>query len=173
MVERWSSGQKAVKAKWVTEDCSALWPGVKTVAHCTLFCQSKGTDWWHLATFLIIQHHDLLSLARAESANEITALLQGLGKGVGQKTAELIVECYGKKTLDVLDLPPKEAVRKLREIKGIGATKAKNIKELWDNNAARQVRRERVWKCGKCGCGVIAGLLGCGRASGGGPVSRS
>lgn len=109
-------------------------------------------------------------MAHTESASEIIALLQGLGKGVGQKTAELIVECYGKKTLDVLDLPPKEAVRKLREIKGIGATKAKHIKELWDNNAARQVRREGgAW--GSVG-GVDVGLLQGVRWGVGGPAGE-
>ena len=59
-----------------------------------------------------------------EGSEEIlTFLKSGTVKGIGEKTAELIVNKFGNETLSIM----KESPEKLTEIKGIGKMKAKKI----------------------------------------------
>ncbi|MEA1995999.1 MAG: ATP-dependent RecD-like DNA helicase [Gemmatimonadota bacterium] len=52
----------------------------------------------------------------------------GLIKGIGPKTAERIVACFGLETLDVIDKDPD----KLRAVNGLGAKKISVIRDEWD-----------------------------------------
>lgn len=62
-------------------------------------------------------------------------LASGLFKGIGQKTAERIVEKFGKDALDVVENNPE----KLARIKGISISKAMEInKEFIENSVMRQ-----------------------------------
>ena len=68
-----------------------------------------------------------------------------LFRGVGDKTAELIVRGLGEESvLQVLNSEGAEA--RLRDIKGIGTNKAKDIKRQWDENAGagRRARAQRM-----------------------------
>ncbi|MBM3859242.1 MAG: ATP-dependent RecD-like DNA helicase [Verrucomicrobia bacterium] len=51
----------------------------------------------------------------------------GLVKGIGEKFAERIVEKFGEKTFEVID----SFSARLREVEGIGAERARRIKEAW------------------------------------------
>ena len=51
----------------------------------------------------------------------------GLIKGVGEKTAEKIVDLFGERTLDIIEKTPE----KLLEIDGIGNSRIKDITESW------------------------------------------
>ncbi len=51
----------------------------------------------------------------------------GLIKGIGPKTAERIVERFGKKTLDIIE----ENIERLTEIPGIGAGRVEMIRTAW------------------------------------------
>jgi len=55
-------------------------------------------------------------------------LASDLLTGVGPKTAEKIVEKFGKKTIQVMD----EEIEKLKQIPGIGESKLEQIKEDWE-----------------------------------------
>ena len=58
-------------------------------------------------------------------------LASGLIKGIGEKTAELIVSVFGDKSLEVLENTPE----RLTEIRGIGAKKAQEIKESFKSTS--------------------------------------
>lgn len=57
----------------------------------------------------------------------VTFLGSGLIKGLGPKTAERVVVCFGMNTLRVLDEEP----ARLREVEGIGPAKARDIAAAW------------------------------------------
>lgn len=61
-------------------------------------------------------------------------LESGAIKGIGPKTAELIVDTFGAETLHILD----ENISRLKEISGIGNSKLEKIKESWLNKRASQ-----------------------------------
>ncbi len=65
-------------------------------------------------------------------------LASGIVKGVGQKTAQRLVDTFGMKTLDVLDAHPE----KLSQVPGVSATKAEQIAKAW--KAQREVREVMV-----------------------------
>ena len=76
------------------------------------------------------------------SADDIYEYLAGgTIKGIGPATAALIVDRFGEKTLDVLEMKPD----KLAEIKGIGMTKAKEICASFKKQAG--VRRLTEFLC--------------------------
>ncbi len=57
-------------------------------------------------------------------------LASGCIKGIGKKTAKLIVKHFGKDTLNILDNNPDE----LFKVKGLGKDKVKRIKDSWGKN---------------------------------------
>ncbi len=65
-------------------------------------------------------------------------LASGIVKGVGQRTAQRLVDKFGMKTLDVLDSHPE----RLTEVPGISPTKAEQIALGW--KAQREVREVMV-----------------------------
>jgi exodeoxyribonuclease V alpha subunit len=65
--------------------------------------------------------------ARPATENGVIRFLQSSIKGVGEKTATIMVEEYGVGVLDVLDDDPEE----LLSIKGISKNKLKDIIESW------------------------------------------
>jgi len=65
--------------------------------------------------------------ARPATENGVIRFLQSSIKGVGEKTASIMVEEYGVEVLDVLDDDPEE----LLSIKGISKKKLKDIIESW------------------------------------------
>lgn len=68
-------------------------------------------------------------------------LAGGTVRGVGPATAALIVDRFGEKTLDVLEMYPE----KLAEVKGIGSSKAKDISAGFKKQAG--VRRLTEFLC--------------------------
>ncbi|MEO8035703.1 MAG: helix-hairpin-helix domain-containing protein, partial [Acidobacteriota bacterium] len=76
-----------------------------------------------------------------------TFLASGVIKGVGPSTAHLLVVQFGDNVLDVLDRSPE----RLREIPGIGPTRAKLIGESW---AAQRSTRELMLFLADSGIGV-------------------
>ena len=58
-------------------------------------------------------------------------LASGLIKGIGEKTAELIVSVFGDKSLEVLENTPE----RLTEIRGIGAKKPRKLKKALNPQA--------------------------------------
>jgi exodeoxyribonuclease V alpha subunit len=59
-------------------------------------------------------------------------LASGAIKGVGAKTADRIVDCFGARTLDVLDHAPE----RLSEVVGLGKAKASQIAAQWRSQRA-------------------------------------
>lgn len=59
--------------------------------------------------------------------------------GIGQKTAESIVNYFGKKTIDVLDNEPE----RLTEVPGIGKAKAELIMKGWEDN--REIKNVMIF----------------------------
>lgn len=76
-----------------------------------------------------------------------TFLASGAIKGVGPSTAHLMLVHFGDKVLDVLDNTPE----RLRELPGIGPTRAKKIAESW---AAQRSTRELMLFLADSGIGV-------------------
>jgi exodeoxyribonuclease V alpha subunit len=65
----------------------------------------------------------------------VNYLSSGLVSGVGPKTAQRIVDHFGKKTLDILDNEP----QRLDEVPGLKRELAEKLKRAWgDNMSARQ-----------------------------------
>lgn len=67
-----------------------------------------------------------------EQLDFVAYLSGGVIAGVGPATARLMVARWGDRIFDILDSEFEIAVKKLREIQGIGLAKAKSIKENWD-----------------------------------------
>ncbi len=59
-------------------------------------------------------------------------LASGMFKGIGDKTADKILEVFGKETLKILDNEP----HKLHQVEGLGRKKIKVIIEAWREKAA-------------------------------------
>jgi exodeoxyribonuclease V alpha subunit len=76
-----------------------------------------------------------------------TFLASGVIRGVGPSTAHLLVVQFGESVLDVLDRNPE----RLREVPGIGKTRAKMIGESW---AAQRSTRELMMFLADSGIGV-------------------
>lgn len=76
-----------------------------------------------------------------------TFLASGAIKGVGPSTAHLMLVHFGEKVLDVLEHEPE----RLRELPGIGPTRAKKIGESW---AAQRSTRELMLFLADSGIGV-------------------
>lgn len=74
-------------------------------------------------------------------------LASGAVKGVGPSTAKLMLTHFGDKILDVLDQTPE----RLRELPGIGPSRAKRIGESW---AAQRSTRELMLFLADSGIGV-------------------
>lgn len=64
-------------------------------------------------------------------------LASGVLPGIGEKTAKLIVDHFGRETLHVLDTAPK----KLRDIPGLGKKKVDAIRKAWQENNDRRTLR--------------------------------
>ncbi len=76
------------------------------------------------------------------SADDIYEYLAGgTVKGIGPATAAMIVDKFGEKSLDVLEMQPE----KLAQIRGIGASKAKDISAAFKKQAG--VRRLTEFLC--------------------------
>ncbi len=58
-------------------------------------------------------------------------LASGLIKGVGEKTAEIIIDKFGEKSLEIIEHTP----RRLTEVKGIGPKKAQQIADSYHANS--------------------------------------
>jgi len=77
---------------------------------------------------LSIQEYDVI--LPKKNKDIIIYLSSGLIKGIGPRTAELIVEKFGDKIFEVLDNSPKE----LLSVNGIGKKKLDSIVASWDEN---------------------------------------
>ncbi len=73
----------------------------------------------------------------------------GLIKGVGPKTADRIVETFGKDTLDVIDAEP----HRLREVPDIGPKRYQMIREAWETQ--KHIKEVMVFLQGH---GITTGL---------------
>ncbi|MDD3946419.1 MAG: ATP-dependent RecD-like DNA helicase [Clostridia bacterium] len=72
--------------------------------------------------------------APTDKAGIINYLASGLFRGVGEITADAIVGHFGLKTLEILEKTPE----RLREVRGIGAAKAREIAESFRNHSEMQ-----------------------------------
>ena len=77
---------------------------------------------------------DSFKLQLPKTASGIERYLTNCIKGIGPKTAEIIVRNFGGNTVNVLDNYPK----RLREIPGIGPKKYEQIIEVWKRSRARR-----------------------------------
>lgn len=87
--------------------------------------------WQHNAKYGMQFRASSCRLTMPSTLAGITAYLQsGLIKGVGKLYAERIVSHFGEETIHVLDSEPE----RLREVKGIGKKRLKQIIESWKEN---------------------------------------
>jgi exodeoxyribonuclease V alpha subunit len=93
-------------------------------------------SWKHHAKFGLQFHSTHFQSTLPASTYGIRKYLgSGLIKGIGKTYAEKIVNHFGDKTLDIIS----HQSARLREVDGIGAQRAKSIKQAWDE---QQVFRE-------------------------------
>ncbi|MFM7321875.1 MAG: ATP-dependent RecD-like DNA helicase [Armatimonadota bacterium] len=76
------------------------------------------------------QSYEVLRPATAAAIERY--LGSGLVKGIGPKTAKLLVRTFGDRTLDVIEQDPE----KLSSVRGIGRSKAGLIRDAWESQRA-------------------------------------
>jgi exodeoxyribonuclease V alpha subunit len=112
----------------VVGTCAAIWVGENL--------RASGTWVRHKQFGLQFQAGSIMCIAPTSATGIERYLASGMIRGVGKATAALLVKRFGADTLRVIE---KESQR-LEEVKGIGPTKRKQIKDAWiEQKAVRDI----------------------------------